>query len=59
MAVVPIVSYTRDSLTRFIDECSLDVKAGNGGNDAIALRREKFIPLGGPAGADGSRGVTS
>ena len=40
----------------FIDKVELYVKAGKGGNGAIAFHREKFIDRGGPSGGDGGKG---
>ena len=40
----------------FIDERLIRVRSGNGGNGACAWRRERRVPMGGPAGGDGGRG---
>src|ERR1700676_2410251 len=41
---------------QFIDEASINVAAGNGGDGIVGGRREKYVPKGGPAGGDGGRG---
>jgi len=40
----------------FIDQVTVYVKAGDGGNGIAAFRREKYVPKGGPAGGDGGHG---
>src|SRR5262245_9640830 len=40
----------------FIDECTVFVRAGDGGRGASSFRREKYIPKGGPDGGNGGRG---
>ncbi|MGE0403575.1 MAG: GTPase ObgE [Kofleriaceae bacterium] len=41
---------------QFIDEATITVKAGDGGNGSAAMRREDGVPHGGPSGGDGGNG---
>ena len=41
---------------KFIDEATIRVYAGDGGNGVATFRREKYEPMGGPSGGDGGRG---
>jgi GTPase len=41
---------------KFLDQAKVFIRSGDGGNGAVAFRREKFIEYGGPDGGDGGRG---
>jgi GTP-binding protein len=41
---------------KFVDEATIRVQAGNGGNGCLSFRREKYIEMGGPDGGDGGDG---
>lgn len=41
---------------KFLDQCKVYIKSGNGGGGAVSFRREKYIEYGGPDGGDGGNG---
>src|SRR5213076_1984375 len=41
---------------KFLDQCKIYLKSGDGGRGAMSFRREKFIEFGGPDGGEGGKG---
>ncbi|MBI1251474.1 MAG: GTPase ObgE [Alphaproteobacteria bacterium] len=41
---------------KFLDQCKITIRSGNGGGGSVSFRREKFIEFGGPDGGDGGKG---
>jgi GTPase len=56
--VTSLLSAPRSLITywMFVDEASVKLRAGDGGDGSASFRREKFIPKGGPDGGDGGHG---
>ena len=40
----------------FVDQITLELRAGKGGNGVVAWRKEKYLPKGGPYGGNGDNG---
>jgi len=45
-----------DETMKFLDQCKIYLKSGDGGRGSMSFRREKFIEFGGPDGGDGGKG---
>ena len=43
-------------MSLFVDKATIRIKAGDGGDGAVAFHREKYVAAGGPDGGDGGKG---
>ena len=43
-------------MATFVDQVTLHLRAGHGGNGCVSVKREKFKPLAGPDGGNGGHG---
>ena len=49
-------THEESTMATFVDRVTLHLRAGNGGNGCVSVRREKFKPLAGPDGGNGGNG---
>jgi GTP-binding protein len=57
MLIKGIIPALRYNTHMIIDEITLKIKAGDGGDGAVSFRREKYVPKGGPDGGNGGKGA--
>jgi GTP-binding protein len=50
-----VLTFRHDDM-KFLDQCKIYIRSGDGGGGAVSFRREKYIEYGGPDGGDGGRG---